>query len=78
MKKKKVFIFFLILKIKNKKKGGIEKIIKIGFTSKSYKLAKRKKTKEKLYEKWIYIKQDKYSNVGNAWKIWDSSLVLAR
>ena len=24
------------------------------------------------------IRQDKYSNTGNAWKVWDSSLVLAR
>jgi predicted nicotinamide N-methyase len=24
------------------------------------------------------VKQDKYSNSGNAWKVWDSSLVMAR
>jgi len=66
------------LHLDEKEEGGIDTVISIPFTTKSYRLAKRPKTKGKLYEKHVQIRQDKYSNSGNAWKVWDSGLVLAR
>jgi len=63
------------LHLDNKEEGGTDKIITIGFTKLSYKNAKKK---NRRYNTLMKIKQDKYSNTGNAWKVWDSSLVLAR
>ncbi len=67
---------FVLLHLKS---GGAEKTIQIGFTSKvPYKTATRKKSKNRYFEWIANIHQDRYSNTGNAWKVWDSGLIMSR
>jgi hypothetical protein len=82
MKKKMVLSSnWIIVDNNNCNLGGVGKIISIGFTSKSYKSCKKmlkKKTPEQIYEKTVELRQDRYSSTGNAWKVWDSAIVLGR
>jgi hypothetical protein len=74
------FIYFnFYIDIDEKEEGGVQAEITFGFTTKtSYKAAQRAKTKGRLYDLQIKIQQDRYSSTGNAWKVWDSAIVLAR
>ena len=59
----------------------MEKEIEFGFVdimNHSYKNAKKTKTKGKLFETTLRVHQNRYSQTGNAWKVWDSAIVFSR
>ncbi|PRP87052.1 tumor-related protein-like (ISS) [Planoprotostelium fungivorum] len=66
------------LHIDEKEDGGVGSVVTVGFTKSSYKAAAKKKSKGRLYDLSVAIHQSGYSSTGNAWKVWDSSIVLAR
>lgn len=74
-------IHFFFLDIDEKEDGGVDTLVDFGFIDikkHSYRSAKRKKNKNKFSELTLKIYQTSYSKSGNAWKVWDSGIVMAR
>jgi hypothetical protein len=75
------FISFHFIDPDEKENGGMDKMIEfplVNLRQTTYKSALKSKQKRRLFELVFQIKQTKYSQTGNAWKVWDSAIVFSR